>query len=200
MKHKKPIKIVYLPVWLVETLGLRWIETRTSIDEALEPILTFTRDSEDYLKVQATNYALAAWLYGGSQLATKQVADSGHIDNLFSVNLDTTAEQTHTLLESIYGNHSPQMKVEGSDERWSIVCRSFEDVSIKEFANGDILILTDKEAATYYPRARMLEKLVCHMIKFLGYDQAIRTELFKTYLTSTYRDEDIKHALYHRVG
>lgn len=200
MKHVKPINLLYLPVWYVGSMGLSTIRSYQSMEEVLEPILKIPSDSEDSLMIQASNFALSNWLYGSSQLAMKVKSDEEFINICTLQGVDVENYQTNNLLESIFGTQSKEYETADQDSRFAIVCRSFEDVVIKVFANGDILIYADPQAVEYHSRERAVKKLVSTLIDFTTYKQAVKSELFRTYLASSYKEEDMKHALYHRVG
>lgn len=200
MKHKKPINILYIPAWLVESRGLATIESCNSLDDILEPICKFGEESEDFLKIQAANYAFSTWIYGGIQLAAKVQSDVSYLNTQVLGQVDTSSEQSNDLLRSVCGIHNVYENIEDKGERFRILCRSFEDVVVKSFSNGDIVVYVDHRSPEYFSRKRLLKKLVCHLIDFRGYKDAAKTELFKTCLSSSYKEEDMKYALYHRVG
>ena len=68
-------------------------------------------------------------------------------------------------------------------------------------SNGDMVLYYHKDSSEYYNRKRLLRTIVKHLIDTIGFKNTSRTELFKAYLSSSYKGEDeIKHVLAHRVG
>lgn len=201
MRHMESIKVLYLPVWFTDIVGLAKLDSYNTLDDLLRDIKKAGLKSDDYLRTQMANYAFVNLVYGYNQLDARLNKDSRTIEFVALEGIDLDNVYGKKLLESIYGPHDETvMSVEERDERFRILCRSFEDIKFKTFSNGDVIVYTCRQASQYHTRPSLIKHLTCQVMRFLGYDAAVKTELFKSFLSSQYNDGDIKYALYHRVG
>lgn len=201
MKYRDPIRIYFLPDWLVRAVGRATVESADDISTILDEVKDVR---EDFNKMASTWMAFQTWLYGTTNPFVNYDMDKEVI--FFGLDPEPLSDimkisDSKNLLKSIYGPHSDNSKIESKKDRFNMLCRTFEDVRIRPMSNGDMVLYYQKDSTEYYSRRRLLRTIIKHLIDTIGFKDTCKTQLFKSYLSSSYKGEDeIKHVLAHRVG
>lgn len=205
------ITILYLPDWYVRAVGRAKVESAATASELFDLHRSAEEgDKHDFPKFAVANAVFASYLYGHNSLPVKLEGDDdlvhvswrlAPVSQILSPEKESVFyEDAHNLISALYGPHSEANQVENKEERFSILCKAFEDVRIKPLANGDMIVYHDPTAPTYYNRYNLIKSVAGHLIDHLGYRRALSTNLFKSFLSSVYQTEDIRYTFFHKVG
>lgn len=163
-------------------------------------------------KLINANEAFFCYLYGlGGLNQTLTKESSNGVLNLFTVyGAGTKSIFSETgskfydlsvnLIESIYGVNSQENQIEDKEARFQLLCKAFEDVKIFKDKDGKLFVYTDGQVDTYFNRKNLLKALLSKVTDHAGYKNLLKTELFKKFLSSSIKDEDLRHAFLHKVG
>lgn len=203
--YSLPVSIMYLPDWYVQAVGRTKIESEEGTDVSkLNP--------SDMDALINANEAFFCYLYGGTGLNQTLIKENSlNIIDVFSVygpGVKTIFSNTGSsfydlsvnLIESIYGVNSKENGIEDKGTRLQLLCRAFEDVKIFKNKDGKIFVYTDKSSDKYYDRTNLLKEVLTNISAIGGYKSIVQTELFKKFLSSSIKDEDLKHTFLHKVG
>lgn len=199
-----PISITYLPDWYVQAVGRIKIESQNNcgIDE-LNP--------EDMNKLTIANESFYCYLYGNSGLEyslRKEISNNvvsfpfhtNFTDTLFAKPGTDNYNLSSNMIDVLYGVNSEENKTEDKESRFQLLCKAFEDVKIFCGKDNKIFIYRDRGSNKFYNRKNLIREILSHVSDLKGYRNMIDSELFKKFLSSSIKDEDLRHAFLHKVG
>ena len=182
MTNLTPIRIYFIPPWLVNHLGVTRIESAQSLSDIMDHV-TCIKDIDKFF---ATSFALISYLYGGHTTSTELCNETMIYYGIEPAAIDDISKtpEAHDLLRSFEGELADLSELEG-DERRTSVYHLLECTSVKTLSNSDMMVWVDPRQAVggiYTTRLSLLRQICKHLIDLRGVQSVASTRLWDYYL------------------
>lgn len=181
MTNLAPIRIYFIPPWLVNHLGPTRIEAAQSLSDIMDHVLSPT----DIDKFFATSYAFVSYLYGGHTTPGELRSETMMYYGIEPAAMDDIGKtpEAHDLLRSFEGELADLSDLK-KDERREMVPYLLECTSVKLLSNSDMMVWVDprRKSTTYTTRLSLLRQICKHLIDLRGVQSVANSLLWGYYL------------------
>lgn len=182
MSNLTPIRIYFIPPWLVNHLGATRIEAAQSLSDIIDHVVS----PKDIDKFFATSFAFVSYLYGGHTTSLELRNETMMYYGIELAAIDDIGKtpESHDLLRSFKGE-LVDLSTREETQYGGTAEDLLECTSVKVLSNTDMMVWVDprRKSTAYTTRLSLLRQICKHLIDLRGVESVAKSLLWDYYLT-----------------